>query len=232
MRPVLIALVALTASVAASPALSQSMTGGDWAFGVGGGSDNRSKQVSKSGTDPYAWGLAEWNSGDGFYYARPAFQTVDSIGSDLELELAVGIRPQLAGFDLDLSVARKWYVDADPNTDNQAWEFTADARRSIGPVEGRVRIQHSPDNMGTSESGTWVEARASWDLTLDTELSAGIGRREQDMAPDYTGWDVGATWLLTSAIDLDLRYHDTDADPVLFGDRYGSTLVASVGFYF
>jgi len=233
MRLILTALiVAAATSAGAAPALAQSLTGGGWSYGLGLQSDNRSKQVSKSGTDPSAWGLAEWTSGDGFYYVQPAFQTVDSIGSDVELELTFGIRPQVGGFDFDLNVSRKWYVDADPGTDDMSWEFTADVTRSLGPVEGKLRIQHSPDNTGTSEAGTWVEARASWDMTLDTALSAGIGRREQDMGPDYTGWDLGVTWRLTPAIDLELRYHETDADPSLLGDRYGSALVAGVGIYF
>lgn len=232
MRPVLIALAALTASVVASPALAQSLSGGSWEYGVGLGTDNRSKQVSKSDTYPFVWGLAEWTSGDGFFYGGPGIETIDSAGSDVEVELGFGIRPQVAGFDLDLNVTHKWRLDSNPGTDDEAWEMTADVSRAIGPATGKLRFQYSPDGMGTTEAWTWVEARARWDLTLDTALSAGIGRREQDLSVDYTGWDVGVTWQLTRAVDLDLRYHDTDADPVLFGDQYGSALVANLGFYF
>lgn len=232
MRPVLIALAALTASVVASPALAQSLSGGSWEYGVGLGTDNRSKQVSKSDTNPFVWGLAEWTSGDGFFYAGPGIETIDSAGSDVEVELGFGVRPQVAGFDLDLNVTHKWRLDSNPGTDDEAWELTADISRAIGPATGKLRFQYSPDGMGTTEAWTWVEARARWDLTLDTALSAGIGRREQDLSVDYTGWDVGVTWQLTRAVDLDLRYHDTDADPVLFGDQYGSALVANLGFYF
>lgn len=232
MRPVLIALAALTASVVASPALAQSLSGGSWGYGVGLGTDNRSKQVSKSDTNPFVWGLAEWTSGDGFFYAGPGIETIDSAGSDVEVELGFGVRPQVAGFDLDLNVTHKWRLDSNPGTDDEAWELTADVSRAIGPATGKLRFQYSPDGMGTTEAWTWIEARARWDLTLDTALSAGIGRREQDLSVDYTGWDVGVTWQLTRAVDLDLRYHDTDADPVLFGDQYGSALVANLGFYF
>ena len=31
----------------------------------------------------------------------------------------------MAGFDLDLNVSRKWYVDADPGTDLDAWRADA-----------------------------------------------------------------------------------------------------------
>lgn len=232
MRPVLIALAALTVPVAASPAAAQSLSGGDWDYGVGLGTDNRSKQVSKSGNDTFVWGLAEWTSGDGYFYGGPGFETIDSSGSDVEVELGFGVRPQVAGFDLDLNVTHKWRLDANPGADDDAWEFTADVDRAIGPARARLRLQYSPDGTGSTKAWTWIEARARWDLTLDTSLSAGIGHREQDRSIDYTGWDAGVTWQLTPSVDLDLRYHDTDADPSLFGDQYGSALVANVGFYF
>ncbi|HAJ03484.1 MULTISPECIES: TorF family putative porin [unclassified Brevundimonas] len=232
MRALLTGLSALTLLAIATPAAAQSMAGGDWAFGVGAGTDNRSKDVSKSGTDAYGWALTEWTSGDGFFYGGAGAETIDSSGSNLEIEAGFGIRPQMGGFDFDLNATHKWRVDANPGTDDDAWEFTADVSRAIGPAKAKLRLQYSPDGTGSTEAWTWVEARASWDLTLDTALSAGIGRREQDLSVDYTGWDVGVTWQLAPAVDLDLRYHDTDADPTLFGDQYGSALVANVGFYF
>jgi uncharacterized protein (TIGR02001 family) len=232
MRVLLTGLSALILLAVSTPAVAQSTGAGEWSVGIGAGSDNRSKQVSKSATNPFAWAVAEWTSGDSLFYAELGAETIDSSGSKLEIATGFGLRPQLGGFDLDLNATHKWRADANPGTDDDAWEFTADVSRAIGPAEGKLRLQYSPDGTGSTEAWTWVEARASWDLTLDTALSAGIGRREQDMSIDYTGWDVGVTWQLAPAVDLDLRYHDTDADPSLFGDQYGSALVANVGFYF
>ena len=232
MRVLLTGLSALVLLAVSTPAVAQSTGAGEWSVGSGAGSDNRSKQVSKSATNPFAWAVAEWTSGDNLFYAELGAETIDSSGSKLEIATGFGLRPQLGGFDLDLNATHKWRADANPGTDDDAWEFTADVSRAIGPAEGKLRLQYSPDGTGSTEAWTWVEARASWDLTLDTALSAGIGRREQDMSIDYTGWDVGVTWQLAPAVDLDLRYHDTDADPTLFGDQYGSALVANVGFYF
>lgn len=232
MRVLLTGLSALILLAVSTPAVAQSTGAGEWSVGIGAGSDNRSKQVSKSATNPFAWAVAEWTSSDSLFYAELGAETIDSSGSKLEIATGFGLRPQLGGFDLDLNATHKWRADANPGTDDDAWEFTADVSRAIGPAEGKLRLQYSPDGTGSTEAWTWVEARASWDLTLDTALSAGIGRREQDMSIDYTGWDVGVTWQLAPAVDLDLRYHDTDADPSLFGDQYGSALVANVGFYF
>jgi uncharacterized protein (TIGR02001 family) len=220
--------LALAVSLTAVPALAQS--GGDWSFGLGAATDNRSKNASKSDGDPYVWGLAEWESADGLFYAGPGFETIKSSGSDLELELGGGIRPQIAGFDVDLNAAHKWRVDADPGSDDDAWEFTANVSRSIGPAKARLQLQHSPDGTGSTRAWTWVEGQIGWDFTDKLSGSAAVGRREQDGAPDYTGWNIGATYALTRTLELEVRYHDTDADAP--GEQYASALVAGISVYF
>ena len=87
---------------------------GRWSFSAGAASDNRSKDASKSDGDPFVWGAAEWESDSGLFYVSPAAETIKSGGSELEVELAGGVRPQWAGFDFDLNVAHKWRVDANP----------------------------------------------------------------------------------------------------------------------
>lgn len=231
--------LALAAGLLASPALAQEAEDdagyvagpATWSFVIGAGTDNRSKDVSKSDTDAFVFAEAELASADGRFYAAPAIETIKSIGSDVELTLAAGYRPQLAGFDLDLNVAHKWRVDADPGADNAAWEFTADVTRSIGPVEGRIRLQHSPDGAGTVEAWTWVEARVGWEFRPGFEGTVAVGRREQDNAIDYTGWNAGVTWAMTRDLDLDVRWHDTDA-PQAAGEIYEGALVATVSRYF
>lgn len=222
---------ALASAALVSPVRAQDA--GSWSFGLGAATDNRSKAASKSDGDGYVWGLAEWESASGFVYAGPAFETIrSSTGSDLELSLGAGIRPQFAGFDFDLNAAHKWQVDANPGQDDDAWEFTADAIRSIGPVEGRVRLQHSPDGMGTTKAWTWVELRAAWEISPRARLSAGVGRRDQDNSVDYTGWDAGATFALGRNLDLDVRWFDTDPHGAASGEQYDSAVVVGLSVYF
>ena len=57
-----------------------------------------------------------------------------------------------------------------------------------------------------------------------------VGRREQNGAPDYTGWNAGVTYALTNALELDLSYYDTDAHT--FGEQYEDALVAKVAYAF
>lgn len=216
----------------AAPAAAQDATpaSGSWSFVVGAGTDNRSKAISKSDGDPFVWGEAEWESASGLFYAGPSIETVKSSGSELEVALNAGVRPEFAGFDLDLNVKHKWLIDADPGADADAWEFTADVKRSIGPASGRIRLQYSPDSTGATEAWTWVEGRLGWDFTDKLHASAAIGRREQDNSVDYTGYNVGLNYALTRNLEAELRWYGTDAD--VPGEQYADSLVAGLSFAF
>lgn len=224
-------VLATTLLAFAVPAAAQDAPAGSWAFAVGAGTDNRSKGASKSDGDAYVWGEAEWESASGLLYGGAGFQTIkSSSGSDLEVEAGFGVRPELAGFDLDLNATYKSQIDAAAGYDDNAWELTADVKRSIGPASGRVRFQYSPDGMGGTEAWTWVEARLGWDFTDKLEGTAAIGRREQDNSLDYTAWNAGVTYALTDNLDADLRYYATDAD--VPGEQYADSLVAAISLAF
>lgn len=216
----------------AAPAAAQdpAPASGSWSFVVGAATDNRSKAASKSDGEPFVWGEAEWESASGLFYAGPSFETVKASGSELEVALNAGVRPEFAGFDLDLNVKHKWLVDAAPGADADAWEFTADVKRSIGPASGRLRLQYSPDSTGATEAWTWAEARLGWDFTDKLYASAAIGRREQDNSIDYTGYDVGLNYALTRNLEAELRWYGTDAD--VPGEQYADSLVAGLSLAF
>lgn len=216
----------------ALPAAAQDTgTTGSWSFAVGAATDNRSKGASKSDGEAYAWGEAEWENASGLIYGGAGLQTIkSSSGSELELEIGTGLRPEIAGFDLDFNVTHKSQVDAAAGYDDDAWELTADVKRSIGPASGRLRLQYSPDGMGGTEAWSWVEARLGWDFTDKLEGTAAVGRREQDNSLDYTAWNVGFTYALTRSLDADVRYYATDAD--VPGEQYADSLVAGISLSF
>ncbi|CAL1691418.1 hypothetical protein MMB232_01558 [Brevundimonas subvibrioides] len=196
-----------------------------WSFETGAGTDNRSKGASKTDGDPYVFGEVQWNAASGFY-ADAEFETIDSSGSRVETELEAGWQFAAVGLEFDTSVSRKWRVGADPGQDDDAWEYQFDVMREFGPVDTRLRVEHSPDGLGSTGTTTWVETRLRWPLTEGLQASATLGRREQDGAPDYTGWNAGVTYELTGTTDLDLRWHGTDAEDE--GRQYEDALVASV----
>lgn len=224
-------LLALTASALASPALAQPVSSpGSWSFAIGGATDNRSKNASKTLGDPFVHGEVEWVSHDGLFYGGAGAETIASNGSDVEYELSLGVRPKIADLDLDLNVAHKWQVDANPGADSKALEFTASVSRSIGRASARFQVQHSPEGTGSTKAWTWLEARMGWDLTPNLSASAAVGRREQSGNIDYTGWNAGVTYALNDRLDLDLRWHDTDAR--VPGPQYAGGLVAGVNVEF
>lgn len=225
------AATALLAGATTAAAQDPAPPSGSWSFAVGAATDNRSKAASKSDGNPFVWGQARWDSASGFFYAAPSFETVrSSTGSELELEATAGVRPQFAGFDFDFSAAYKYQVDADPGADEDAWEFTADMKRSIGPASGRLRLQYSPDAIGAGEAWTWTEAQVGWDFNDRLFASAAIGRREQETSVDYTGYNVGISYALTRALEADLRWYGTDAD--VPGEQYADSLVAGLSLAF
>ena len=196
-----------------------------WSFELGAGTDNRSKGASKSGSAPYAFGDVQWNGANGFY-ADAEFETIESSGSRVETEIEAGWQGSAAGLEFDASASRKWRPGADAGADATAWEYQLDAMRDFGAVDARLRLEHSPDGLGSTRATTWVETRVRWPLADRLKASVTLGRREQDNAPDYTGWNAGVAWALTETTALDLRWHGTDAQDQ--GGQYEDALVASV----
>ncbi len=224
------ALSAIALLACAPAAQAQTAPVDPWVFAGGFATDNRSKDTSKSDGDAYGWGTATWQP-SALFYAGPGFETVkSSTGSELELKAFAGLRPRLGGFAFDLNAAYKYLVDADPGTDHDNWEFTADVKHALGPITAKARYQYSPDGSGSVRAWRWIEARADWKPVPPLTLTAGVGRREQDNSVDYTGWDAGGTWAFNRTVSASLRYYATDA--TVPGEQYADSVVAGVAFTF
>ncbi len=232
-----IVLAALAATTLAAPALAQDRDNVRYdpdrpsplSFEFGGATDNRSKGASKSGSDPYVYGEVQYNAANGFY-ADAEFETIESAGSRVETEIEAGWQFSGLGLDFDTSTSHKWRVDADPGQDDAAWEFQFDAMRDFGPADARLRIEHSPDGLGSTRAWTWVEARVRWPLADRLQAAVMVGRRDQDNAPDYTGWSAGVGYALTDIAELELSWHDTDISDQ--GEQYEGALVAALNLSF
>lgn len=226
------ALAASLAAVLSTPVAAQDddnaryVAGrGNWTFELGAGTDNRSKGASKSGAAPYIFAEMQWNDASGFY-ADLEFETIDSSGSYVETEAEAGWQYSAFGFDFDTSASHKWRVGAVAGHDDAAWEYQFDVIRDFGDVDTRFRVEHSPDGLGSTRASTWVEGRVRFPLAERLKASVTLGLREQDNAPDYTGWNAGVAWALTDTTAFDLRWHGTDVQDQ--GGQYEDALVASV----
>jgi uncharacterized protein (TIGR02001 family) len=222
MKPLILA----AAFTALLPTIASAQAGGDWRSQFTIGTDNRSKDQSKSEGRPFVAGSAEWNNASGLFYAGPGFETIDDNGAHVELHGVAGVRPEWRGFDLNFSAAYKWRVVADPGVDDTEFELTADASRSLGPASARVRLQYAPDAGGRTDSFTWIETRLGWEFTSRLEATAAVGQRDRHGGVDYTSWNVGMAYDLTDNLQLDLRYHDTNQEHagVEFEDRVVAAL--------
>ena len=229
-RPLLIAAAVAGLMAPASAALAQSAGEGRWSFEVGAATDNRSKDVSKTQTEGHIFGSATWQSADQRFYAGPSFEGVKGNGADVEAKFTAGYAPEAFGYEFDFNIAYLNRLDADAGYDEDAWELEANVSRSIGPATGAFQVQYSPDPAGSATSFVWVEAKLGWDFGNSLSGSAAVGRREQNGAPDYTGWNAGVTYGLTEALDLDVRYYDTNAHDQ--GKQYRDGLVAEISYSF
>lgn len=226
-------LVALTPAVVAAQdsdnARYDPARASNWTFELGVGTDNRSKGASKSDGAPYVYGEAQWNAANGFY-ADLEFETIDSSGSQVETEAEAGWQFEVGGLKFDTSASHKWRIDAVAGHDDAAWEYQFDIIKDFGDVDARLRVEHSPDGLGSTEAWTWVETRVRWPVADRLQASVTLGRREQDNAPDYTGWNAGLAYAVTDVVEFDLRWHDTDLNTP--GDQYAGALVAAVNLAF
>lgn len=226
-RPLLIGALA---AALASPVLAQDETD-NWSVSLGGATDYRSKGTSKTLGEPYAWIQTEWRSDDELFYVEAGMARVQmSFGAQLETEVRAGMRPEAAGFSFDLNAMYRYYPDANAGADDECWEFTADASRSVGPVSGRLRLQYSPDNAGSSHAFAYYEARLGYKLTRKLRVTTAVGHRDTEDSLDYTAWNAGFGYKVDDNVDLDLRWYDTDQDGV--GPQYDQALVGAVSFAF
>ena len=219
--------VILLASASATAASAQS---GVWKFHVGAGTDNRSRDISKSDGEATTWGRALWHSDSGMFYAGPAYETLNMGGAELGYAFFAGARPSFAGFDFDLQTSYKALVQADKGFDDGTFEVKVDAMRAVGPVKTRLRAEYSPDGLGGTEEWSWVSAQVAYPLTRALTASAEIGYRDQENNIDYTGYNAGVTYAVAPRLGLDVRWHGTDAN--IPGEQHNDRFVASVTYGF
>ena len=166
----------------------------------------------------------------GQFYAGAWASNVSFPGDDdtnAEIDLYGGFRPEVAGFNLDLGVVGYLYTSQPDGADYDYVELKAAASRAVGPATVGAAVYYSPDFFGAAEDeATYVEVNAAVSPADKWTVSGGLGRQFVSSDFDYTTWNVGAAYQLTSNLAVDVRYHDTDEHD--FGDIYGARAVASL----
>ena len=196
-------------------------------FNAAAGSDYVFRGVSQTQKDPAISGGVDVTAGS--FYAGAWASNVDFGDGDTDAEIDVygGFRPEVSGFNLDLGVIGYLYTSQPDGADYDYLEFKAAATRAVGPATLGAAVYYSPDFFGaTEDEATYVEANAAISPADKWTISGAVGHQFVSSDFDYTTWNVGAAYQLTSNLAVDVRYHDTDEHD--FGEVYGSRAVASL----
>ncbi len=215
----------------AAPAAAQT-TGPQWSFNAAATSDYVFRGVSQTEQDPAMSAGADVSVGQ--VYAGAWASNVSFPGDDdtqAEIDLYGGVRPEVAGFNLDLGVVGYFYTGQPDAADYDYVELKAAASRAVGPATVGAAVYWSPDFFGASEDdATYIEANAAVSPAAKWTVSGAVGRQILSSDLDYTTWNVGAALALTDNLAVDVRYHDTDQHD--FGDIYDARAVASLKLVF
>ena len=226
------ALALALAALPAAPALAQDAAASSspikWSANAAASSDYVFRGVSQTEEDPAI--SAGVDATIGAFYAGAWASNVSFPGDDdtsAEIDLYGGVRPEVAGWTLDLGVVGYLYTNQPDGADYSYAEIKAAASRAVGPATVGAAVYWSPDFFGAAEDeATYVEANAAYSPADRWTVSGALGRQFVSSDFDYTTWNLGVAYALTDSLALDVRYHDTDEHD--FGDIYGARAVASI----
>lgn len=198
----------------------------DFSFNVGAATDYVFRGVSQTDENPQVFGGVDATIA-GIAYAGVWASNVDfGDDTDAEIDLYVGVRPQLGPVSLDLGVVYYGYVNAPAASDYDYIEWKLAGSVPAGPATIGAAVYYSPDFFGGTGDATYYEVNGSIPLAEKFTVSGALGRQEVDYDGDYTTWNLGVGYALTDVVGFDLRYHDTNEHD--FGDLYESRVVLGV----
>ena len=224
MKTLKIALLGAAASLAmSSAAMAQDDPAVDVSFNLGVASDYVFRGVSQTDEGVQVFGGVDVTTG--IFYAGAWASNVDFLdGTDAEVDLYAGVRPQVGPATLDLGVIYYGYVSQPDDADYDYWEFKAAASIPAGPATLGAAAYYSPDFTSFfTDEGLYLEVNGSVPLSDKATLSAAIGHQSIEIDSgfalltgvddvDYATWNVGVVYAITETVGIDLRYWDTGED--------------------
>ncbi|WP_297512565.1 TorF family putative porin [uncultured Caulobacter sp.] len=218
MKAMKIALAAAAATVALSGAAMADEL--KLAYNIGVTSDYVFRGVSQTQEDPAVQGGIDATYGLGYAGVWASNVDFGSKNPSTEVDFYAGVKPVVGDTNLDLGVIYYSY-SKDKGLTPGAYsyvELKAAASRAIGPATAGVAVYYSPQFPGKTGDATYVEANLSVPVSPKMSLSGAVGHQSIQKAGDYTTWNVGVGYALTSKLSADLRYYDTDEHS--FGSIY------------
>ncbi|NBB15762.1 hypothetical protein GVN21_10385 [Caulobacter sp. SLTY] len=194
-----------------------------FSFNAGIASDYIFRGVSQT-DGPQVFGGVDFSNGP--IYAGAWVSNVDfGDDTDAEIDLYVGVKPELGPVTLDLAYIYYGYVGEPGGADYAYSEFKVAASIPAGPVTLGTAWYYSPDFFGIEDEALYGEINASYSFAEKWSVGGAVGIQDAELAGDYTTWNLGVGWAPLDKLALDLRYHDSD---LKCGDLCGSKVVLTL----
>lgn len=170
--------------------------------------DSASKLSSETRNKPQAMVYGQVSKGP--FYAGVRLKNIKGgDGSDSQQDFALGVKGQVAGFDMDVVGAYK-IKPGSVFSDNTYFEWKGTIARTWNRTTASFEIEHSPDPLGPTEESLWLGVNLAQKLNDKWSVSGGVGTYRLKPANNYSGVHLGATYAVAPKTTLDLRYYDTD----------------------
>jgi uncharacterized protein (TIGR02001 family) len=213
-KTLLMALVASTALfIGAHGASAQERP--QVSFNVGAATDYVFRGVSLSNEKPQIYAGADVSFGGlygGLWTSTADYTPFGDTKVNQEVDVYGGWKTTLSAVAVDVGAIYYGYVNqADvglPQAD--FWELYGKASVPVGAATLGAAYYYSPKfGLGGGKSH-YFEANAAYTVGKFTG-SGTLGRQEVEFGVDYTTWNLGVGYALTSNVSFDVRYWDTDA---------------------
>ena len=221
------ALLAATAALAVT-SVAQAADGPTFSANVGVASDYVFRGVSQTNGDPEIFGGVDVAVGQayaGVWLSHGDFG--DS--TKVEYDTYAGVKPEIAGFNLDLGVIYYGYTNTPNGTKYGYGEVKAAATRAIGKATVGAAYYYSPDFFGADKTATYVELNGAYAINDTVSVTGAYGHQALDVSKDYNTWNIGAAIAVMPKLSLDVRYWDTSEHDIgsIYESRFAATLKAS-----
>lgn len=182
----------------------------DASFNVAVTSDYIFRGVSQTDKDPALQAGVDFATSGGWYGGAWGSNVDFADGTNTEVDIYGGYRFEAKGFNFDLGVVSYTYLGTDAGLSDDTVELKAGVSRAFGPASLGAVVYYSPESWGTDTEALYYEVNGGYAVTDKLSLSAAVGHQGFDPGTDYTTWNIGGTYALTSVLGLDVRYHDTN----------------------
>ena len=187
-----LALLAIAAAAAATPALAE----GEWSGNVALTSDYKFRGITQSDGAPMVSGGFDWAS-DSFYVGTWASGVDFGDGTSTEIDVYAGFTPTVGVFDLDLGAIYYIYPDAPDEPEQNFVELYAGASTTVGEfLDLGASVAYSPEFYYETGQAFYYAASAGVPLGEMFGLDATVGYSsgdEDEGFTDYVDYSVGVT---------------------------------------